>query len=845
MPDHDAVAHEVRLRYHQCAACSESFPSRTQLFRHLEEEGHYESEDDQEHWSFKADRAVEVNNCDLRSNYGFEQYYGLQSLCSPEKWSKAMHLFRQPLPVTVRLNRSARFFDYTRRLFVDKPDVQLAQPPFDLAEAFVVENSSRERPIVAALQEVGAAHRQELASLVPPLLLKVEPQHLVLDLCAAPGSKSLQLLDCMHAQVGEALRGVATQNDDKLLMPTGMLVMNDINRARAVTIAQRSRRQLRTPMLLLSADARKFPTLWAHVSGRCGARKLRFDRILADVPCSGDGTLRKQPSLWKRWNVTDGLSLHYMQLRILKRGMSLLKVGGRLCYSTCSLNPIECEAVVAAALHSEGLAFRLCALPAELPCEPGLSTWRVPHPRFGQSSEDTIPQASEGAFDMFSAWDEVPENLRRQGQRSGPLCSTMFPPKDDIKITDSLHRCGRVLPVGCDAVGGFFVALIERMHGERSSQVAAGDESSESEHDMTGENDKDDEQQNCSKEDVRVLQGIVKAYNPRRGYGFLECADTSRMFSRDIYFTRQDALVAIGTREDEGSYGNELSKGDVVSFILTEPEKGKPQASCMNLLRRNDLPNVLGTTQENVSDASVGNQLILKCASVERAPRLPNLVFAGVDDLLLHSMEAFWGLVSDPVSAAASGVRPWPRELVRINSHGHICLVSSAFASLVDRNHRKSKNRLPIIEGGLCLFAHKHIPAALRKHGQDMHVSEVSDDSEPVWCPFAEAAVMLGSCASRRILRFNRESMRQLLSTESGARPSADIEAGGVVIALGSSLETTKDESMPHGIAFAGQNGPSLPMSLPLFLPGFISHDGQLQLPISERYRAACLRLLT
>ncbi|CAN0237249.1 unnamed protein product, partial [Hapterophycus canaliculatus] len=79
-----------------------------------------------------------------------------------------------------------------------------------------------------------------------------------------------------------------------------------------------------------------------------------FDRVLADVPCSGDGTLRKQPSIWRTWTVAGGLGLHPLQLLITLRGAAMLKIGGKMVYSTCSLNPIEDEAVVAEVLRRCG-----------------------------------------------------------------------------------------------------------------------------------------------------------------------------------------------------------------------------------------------------------------------------------------------------------------------------------------------------------------------------------------------------------------------------------------------------------------------------------------------------------
>jgi tRNA (cytosine34-C5)-methyltransferase len=95
-----------------------------------------------------------------------------------------------------------------------------------------------------------------------------------------------------------------------------------------------------------------------------------YDRIICDVPCSGDGTLRKIPEAWKQWHPDYGIKLHSLQLSIALRGLALLRVGGIMCYSTCTFNPIEDEAVVGELLRVCGGAVELMDATTRLPQVP-------------------------------------------------------------------------------------------------------------------------------------------------------------------------------------------------------------------------------------------------------------------------------------------------------------------------------------------------------------------------------------------------------------------------------------------------------------------------------------------
>ena len=112
-------------------------------------------------------------------------------------------------------------------------------------------------------------------------------------------------------------------------------------------------------------------------------KPIPFDRVLCDVICSGDGTFRKNPEMWKQWTPLKGVSLHTLQKNIAKRCLELLAVGGLMCYSTCSLNPIEDEAVVAYLLRTFNGQIELVDVADQLPQLirfPGISHWKVYHP---------------------------------------------------------------------------------------------------------------------------------------------------------------------------------------------------------------------------------------------------------------------------------------------------------------------------------------------------------------------------------------------------------------------------------------------------------------------------------
>jgi len=284
----------------------------------------------------------------------------------------------------------------------------------------------------------GLISRQETVSMLPPLFLDVQPHHDVVDLCAAPGSKTAQIVEIMNFPRSDTLPAP----------PSGLVLANELQWKRANMLAHQVQRLGSPCAAVVNMDAQFFPDLWQKdASGEFSL--VKFDRVLCDVPCSGDGTMRKTPYIWRSWTIRDGLALHFRQLGILLRGLDLLKVGGRLVYSTCSLNPVEDEAVVAAALHRHGSAVVLAA-PPDLPglkAAECLDTWVIQNP---------------GGTEFFTSYSDVPQELK---QCKCKLLPTMFPPTGEgsAEIRASVRKnCRRLLPHLMDT-GGFFVAAFEKV----------------------------------------------------------------------------------------------------------------------------------------------------------------------------------------------------------------------------------------------------------------------------------------------------------------------------------------------------------------------------------------------
>ncbi len=210
-------------------------------------------------------------------------------------------------------------------------------------EAFWIEKRGSPRYDLGNLPEhqLGYYYLQEAASLLPPVILQPRPGETILDLCAAPGSKASQIAQYMRNE--------------------GVLIANDVQFSR---------------LKALGLNLQRCGVMNAAITLRANKRfrEESFDRVLVDAPCSGTGTIRRSLKTMEMWSPGFVKRMASEQQRLLLLAYNLLKPGGRLVYSTCTLEPEENEGVVSRLLEREPSA---SILEISLPIKrsPSITSW--------------------------------------------------------------------------------------------------------------------------------------------------------------------------------------------------------------------------------------------------------------------------------------------------------------------------------------------------------------------------------------------------------------------------------------------------------------------------------------
>lgn len=329
---------------------------------------------------------------------------------NPERWFRGSY---DRLPETVRVNPMSEEKDWVEswlsgiganRIPWFSGPGSAWEMPFERGSA-----EGEVKSLMSALHETGRITRQEAVSMLPVLALNPTPGQIILDLCASPGSKTTQI--CEH------------------LGDSGAVIANEVISGRVNTLVTNVQRHASRTVLVVQHDGRHIPKVPG--SG--------FDGVLVDVPCTGSGTTRKNPDVWGKWRPSAGRSLHSLQYDLLSRAVELTKPGGRVVYSTCSLDPIENEAVVARVVAGGKVRVVPRGDPLSgVPSNPGMTNWPLLNDR--------------GELDIESKSEDY-----------------LVPTKDKA-VSSQLNDCLRVWN---DEIGGggFFLAVLERILEEDGSGI--------------------------------------------------------------------------------------------------------------------------------------------------------------------------------------------------------------------------------------------------------------------------------------------------------------------------------------------------------------------------------------
>ncbi len=184
-------------------------------------------------------------------------------------------------------------------------------------DAFILKSPNLRQLTETAVYKQGLIYVQSLSSMLPALILDPQPGEKILDLCAAPGSKTTQMA--------------------ALMKNSGEIVANDNSRIRIYKLEANLKLQGVTNTKVLNEHGeviwKKYPQY--------------FDRTLVDVPCSMEGRfLLSEPKTYAFWSMKKVKELRQRQRFLLRSAVSCTKVGGCIVYSTCTLAPEENEGVI-------------------------------------------------------------------------------------------------------------------------------------------------------------------------------------------------------------------------------------------------------------------------------------------------------------------------------------------------------------------------------------------------------------------------------------------------------------------------------------------------------------------
>lgn len=268
----------------------------------------------------------------------------LERLLPPDQLETVIATFASRRPTTLRVNTLKATSEEIEQSLIEL-GLSATKVPF-ITNAYILEGVAFETLGILMKSELyaqGKVYVQNLSSMIPPLLLDPSPNEKVLDITAAPGSKTTQMAVMMNN--------------------TGEIIANDLSRIRLYKLQANIKRQGASNITITQIPGQ---ILWKEYPNR-------FDKALVDVPCSLEGTIQcDNPKSYEQWSVEKIAILSQKQKFLLRSAIAATKVGGIIVYSTCTMSPEENEEVISWILEKEAGNVEL--VPIELP---GIETMNV------------------------------------------------------------------------------------------------------------------------------------------------------------------------------------------------------------------------------------------------------------------------------------------------------------------------------------------------------------------------------------------------------------------------------------------------------------------------------------
>ena len=250
---------------------------------------------------------------------------------------------KKPFPKVIRVN--------TLKITIQELQKRLkweTEQPIENFPALIIKSKLTPGELGKALEhQLGYYYVQNLSSMMPPLILEPRPQEIVLDCCAAPGSKTTEMASMMKNK--------------------GTIIANDIRLDRLRALISNAERCGVMNAIITRMNA-------IVLCKKLAKSGFFFDKILVDAPCSGEGTIRDNLMMLKTWNMNMIKGFSALQKKLISAALECLKPRGSLVYSTCTLAPEENESVINFALKNFNVGVEKIKLPIK--SRSGITEWQ-------------------------------------------------------------------------------------------------------------------------------------------------------------------------------------------------------------------------------------------------------------------------------------------------------------------------------------------------------------------------------------------------------------------------------------------------------------------------------------